>query len=584
MIPVDPITIGVIHNNLLTIVDEMAVTLRSTAYSAAVTEAMDFSTAITDSKGRLVAQGDTSPGHLGAMPFVVKHVLRAFPPEKLNPGDAVLLNDPALGSGHMPDFYLVSPIFWGGKPFAFAVNSAHQVDIGGAAPGSQAVEGIMDLYQEGIRILPVRIYKAGEEDADLFKIIAGNVRLPEEVIGDMKAQRNANRVGETRILELINRYGAEVVEEAVEAILRRTEMAMRSAIREIPNGKYSFTDYIDDTGRGTDPIKVRVTVEVRDEDIIIDFTGSSQQRKTGMNSYLTFTRSYIYHAVKAFTLPEAPQNDGGLRPIEVLAPEGSFFNCTYPYGSGARAIIANRIEDAFIGAIGQAIPNKALGAFSQWANPNIHGINPVTESPFIWYGAIYAGFGARAHEDGPEALCSYFNATNIPIEIQETNSSLIIERFELITDSGGPGKYRGGLGIQMDVRINAREPILSNLCDRQKFGPFGVYGGKPGALGATLLRRGTKVQAIHSKEILTLEFGDVISFRVAGAGGYGNPLEREPEAVRLDVIKGYVSKEGATRDYGVVINTNNELDMNETNKLRDRLLNEQCRNDEAKLK
>ncbi|NQU15020.1 MAG: hydantoinase B/oxoprolinase family protein [Desulfobacteraceae bacterium] len=571
MIEIDPITLGVVWGGVRSVAEEMGATLKKTAYSLAVREAEDFSVGLFDEKGRLIAQGDFSPGHLGSMPFVVKHVISEYPPEEMKPGDVIILNDSYLGSGHYPDCFCVAPIFHQNKLVAFAVNCAHHVDVGGGAPGSQAVENVNDVFQEGIRILPVKLVKEGEIQEDVLKLITGNVRVPDVVKGDLMAQANANRVGERRLSSLIETYGLGVVKDCMDVIISRSEEAIRAAIEKIPDGSYTFTDYFDDSGRDTSPIKVHVTVEVKGSDIIIDFSGSSPQTRSALNSVLNYTYAYCFFAIKCLTDPYIPQNEGCIRPIKVVAPEGSFFNPRFPTAVGGRAIVNQRLFEVVMGALSQAIPDKVITAASHWANPNFGGFNSRTGKHFVCYEIVVGGFGARSNKDGCEAMVSAFNISNIPVEVFETNYPLRIERFEIVQDSAGSGQYRGGCAIRRDVRVLENDIQFSNLTDRQRYPPFGLFGGKAGSTGITILNPGSNEQVLHSKGCYELKSGDLVSQILAGAGGYGDPFERDAKAVHLDVISQYVSVEEAREKYGVVVDpATKEVDMKETLRYRNR--------------
>ena len=573
---IDPTTLSVVWGGLVAIAEEMGVTLRSTAYSEAVREGMDLSPGLFDAKGRLVAQGSFSPGHLGAMPFTVKHAMAAYAPEKLEPGDSILLNDCFLGSGHLPDFYSITPIFYKDEIVGYAVNCAHHVDVGGVGPGSQGVEGVSDYYQEGLRILPIKHFKAGKPNEEVFKMIEANTRAPHKVIGDLKAQRNANRVAEVRVQELIDIYGLDTVNACMDELILRTEAATRHGIEQIPNGRYVFEDYLDDCGRGTEPIKLKVTAEVRDDDITFDFTGTSPQTESGMNSYINYTYAYSFFCVKCITDPFIPQNEGGIRPIKVVAPEGCFLNPRPPAAGGARAVVCFRLCDVVLGALAQAVPEKVAASSGHWVNPNFGGIDPHTGRRFVCYDVILGGMGARPTVDGCDGICACFNARNIPVEVCENNFPLLVERVEFIQDSAGAGKYRGGTGLRKDFKFLGEQGKLMNLSDRQKFAPYGLLGAKPGTLGATILNPGPNEQVIHSKESRNLQYDDVVSFRIPGSGGYGSPLERDPQAVLSDVINGYISAEKARADYGVVIHDEPPtLNIEETERLKKHMKEEE---------
>jgi N-methylhydantoinase B len=565
----DPITLGVIWGALHSIAVEIGTTVHKTAYSEQAREGQDFSVAVFDRQGRMVAQGPYSPGHMGAMSFAVKNALAAHPAETLRPGDAILLNDPLLGSGHLPDFFITQPVFWDGQLVGFVVNIVHHTDVGGQRPGSQGVVGIFDYYQEGIRIPPTRVWQEYREQREVLGIIAANTRTPEKVLGDLRAQRSALRVGEVRLQELVARYGVDTVFAAMEEILDRTEQTLRAAIREIPDGVYPFEDFLDDYGPGTDPLRVFVTVRVEDDRIEIDYAGSSPQTSSGLNSYINYTRSYSYAAIKCLADPYGPMNEGALRPITVEAPLGSFLNPRPPAGGGPRAIICYRIFEAVIGAVAPTLPERVVAASSHFANPTFGGFDPRRNRRFVTYELVLSGTGARATRDGCEGLASAFNASNIPVEAQEANHPLIVERFELIRDSAGPGKFRGGCGVRRDMKFLATEGKFTNLTERQRFAPYGLFGGRPGARGRTVINPGAGEQMVHSKESREFAYGDVISFQQPGAGGYGDPAERDPARVLEDVLDEYISIEHAREAYGVVIDPETmTVDLAATERLR----------------
>jgi len=549
--PIDPIALSVIWNGLLSIAEEVGSTLCCTAYSEAVREAQDFSTGIFDRHARLIAQGNFSPGHLGSMPYVVKSALEYHPPESLKPGDGILVNDSYLGSGHFPDCFLITPAFLDGEVIGYIVNIAHQIDVGGAAPGSQKVLGVTEAFQEGLRILPVRVVRDGDFDPDMLRLILGNVRVPEKVRGDFRAQLNANWTGAERYVEFYKTYGTAQLERAYDAILDRSEDRIRNVLRNVPNGTYSFEDQMDDYGEDTPPIKVAVDVIVEDDQITVDYSRSSEQVPAAINSYINYTRAYTLFAVKVFLDPMLPQNAGGIRPIITQAKEGSFFNPIFPAPSGGRAALQIRMFDAINGAFSKVLPEKAMGAFSHWCNPNLGGLDDETGEPFVVYDLIFAGYGGRVKSDGVEALSPVMNCANIPIEVQETQNPIRIHRFEMITDSAGAGRYRGGCGVRKDVEMLNSSATLSILSDRHKFQPYGVFGGQPGQLAEIILNPDGNAEPLGSKEMREINLGEVISYRLSGAGGYGDPKDRDPQAVRDDVADGYVSARAAFETYGV---------------------------------
>lgn len=552
---VDTITRDVVWAALQSIAEESGTALRETAYSQAVREGRDFSVALFDAEGQMIAQGDFSPGHLGSMPSIVRHVLAEYPPAALEPGDAIVLNDLYMGSGHLPDFFMATPVFRRDRLVGFVVNCAHQVDVGGAVAGSQAVEGVTEFYQEGIRILPVKLWRGGAVNTEVLRLIRGNVRVPDIVEGDLKAMRNSGRVAERRLLELCDRYGIETVLATWDEILAHSEREMRAAIRGVPSGRYEAEDFYDDCGRDTPPLRVFVTVAVEDDEILVDFTGSSPQTASGMNAAFNYTLAYTWHTVKsALVQSSIPQNAGTMRPIRAVAPPGSLFNAQPPAAAGARAVMQQRIVDVILQALARAMPEGVIAASSHWANPIFAGFDPGRRRRFVFYDIIVGGMGARPHADGAEAVCGSFNLENIPVEVNESNYPILVERLELVSDTSGPGTYRGSCGLRKDIRFLGERGQVSNLSDRHRFAPPGLFGGGPGARGRTVLNPGTPGEReLHPKAVYPVAQGDVVSFQVSGAGGYGDPLERDPALVARDVAFGYVSAEKAREWYGVVL-------------------------------
>lgn len=547
---IDPITLTVIWGSLTSITEEMGSALRRTAFSEAVREGQDFSTGLFDASGRLIAQGNFTPGHLGAMPYAVRNVLEYVPPERLATGDMLATNDAALGGGHYPDMFLVAPVFEAGAIIGYVVTTAHHVDVGGVSPGSQAVQGVTEAFQEGIRVLPVKLVHRGEFDADLLRVILGNVRLPEKMRGDLLAQRNANHVGGERLRELFAAYGADVLAAAIETIIERSEQRARELIGRLPEGTYSFEDHLDDYGPDTPPIRVAVDVTLKNGEAVVDFSRSGDQVPAALNCYMNYTRAYASFAIRVFAGIDIPNNAGIERVIRAVARDGCFFNARWPAPCGGRAAVQVRIFEAINGALAQADPSRAMAAFSHWGNPNIGGIDERTGRPWIMYDLLLAGYGGRADKDGAEALSPVMNCANVPVEVHETNNPVRVHRLELITDSGGAGQFRGGAGLRKDIELLCDEATLSLLGERHKFRPYGLFGGEAGALARTVLIRDGATVELGSKQVLRLQRGDVVSFCLSGAGGFGDPGTRDPQHVRADVRNGYISAEKARDVYG----------------------------------
>lgn len=550
---IDPITLSIVWSKLMSIVEEMGGTLRRTAYSPAVREGDDFSSGLFDRKGRLIAQGQFSPAHIGAMPNVIRNVSKYIPVESLVPGDVILFNDSALGSGHFPDMFLIMPAFRGDQLVGYAGATAHHIDVGGATPGSQEIAGVSEAYQEGLRLLPVRLFRGGELDEDILRVIVNNVRVPDMVQGDLFAQRNAAHVGMTRLLALYDEYGEALVEDTFEEILIASEARMREFIRELPDGSWEFEDYLDDAGPGTDSVRFHVRVTIDDGDIELDFSGSSDQVSAGINSYYNFTRAWGNFTAMALAKAIMPQNEGTIRPIKITAREGSFFNAQHPAPSGGRATNQVRLFEVVNGALAQALPHRAMGAFTHWCNPNIGGFDDTTGRQFVQYDLLFGGYGAQHDKDGEEGMAPLMNCTNIPVEVYEQAGPLLVNRLELMADSAGAGKFRGGLGLRKDVVLRCKEAKATLLSDRRKFAPFGVFGGGSGKKAKFAIYRGNEEIELESKETRMLRHGDVLSFQLSGAGGYGDAGERDPRRIEDDLADGYITEDGARQDYGVEV-------------------------------
>jgi N-methylhydantoinase B len=550
---VDPITLTVIWNSLISIAEELGVTLRHTAFSEGVREGDDFATALFDRNAVMIAQGNFSPGHLGSMPFVAKSVLQYFPVETLKSGDSILVNDSFIGAGHFPDTYQIMPVFLEAQVIGFVACSAHQVDMGGAAPGSQKVHGVTESFQEGLRILPVRFVREGKIDDDILRIVLGNVRMPDKVRGDLLAQHTANLTASVRLEKMFRDYGIETVDRAYQAILDRSEAAMRAVLAEVPAGTYSFEDKMDDYGPGTEPIRMAVDITFDGKgEVEFDFSRSSDAVPAALNSYINYSRAYAVFAIKTFCNAFDPQTEGSMRPIKLKVREGSFFNPKFPAPSGGRPILQIRIFDTINGALAQALPHRAMGAFSHWSNPNIGGIDDRTGKPFVMYDVSLAGYGGQHGKDGVEGMSPVMNCSNIPVEVHETHSPVRVRHFGFIPDTGGAGQWRGGCGIRKDIELLNSTAVLSHLGDRHVFAPYGIFGGKPGALAESILNPHGNGEKLHSKETRPIKRGDVLSFRLSGAGGYGPPEKRERSAIERDIADGYVTPEAARRDYDYI--------------------------------
>lgn len=562
---VDPLTLGTVWRSLRAAANDAGQVLQRTAYSEAVREGRDFSVALFDQHGRMIAQGDFSPGHLGSMPETVEHVLDAYPPDQLRPGDAILFNDPWLGSGHLPDFLLTAPVFAEGELVGYVVSCVHMIDVGGAVAGSQAVAGVNEVFQEGLRLPPILLWRADEVNDELLRVIQLNVRLPDKLIGDLLAMRSCIHAGQRAIVDLITRVGADTYHDACEEILEQSERAMRGSIRELPDGTYSASDELDDSGPDTEPVTIKAAVTVSGDELTIDFEGSGSQTQSGMNAVANYCKAYCYFAVKAILHgPSLPQNAGSIRPIRWRAPVGSVVNAKAPISVGARAIMQQRIVDVLMEAFVDILPESVVAPSSHWANPTMAGVDPRNRRPFVLYDVIVGGWGGRFGRDGVEAMCPSFNVDGIPVEVNEHSYPILVERYSLIPESAGPGRWRGGHGIRKDIRVLAEKTQLMNLGERHRVRPPGLLGGRPGRNAETVINPDGEARTIHSKGRYELREGDLVSHRLSGGGGYGNPIERDPELVSADVVAGLLSVDTARREYGVVLDDGGTIDVEAT--------------------
>lgn len=567
---VDPITLASIWNGLIAAAEEVGIAIRATAFTEAIREGDDFSVGVFDAAGRMVAQGNFSPGHLGAMPFTMKQFLAEWPLDTWAPGDAVITNDPLIGTGHFPDFCMAVPVFSDQRVVAFVVATCHHIDVGGAAPGSQQVEGIIDFFQEGLHVPPVHLYRKGELVRDVFRIIGANTR-EERVLDDFQAQRNAlQHHGLSRVGELFGRYGAGTMQACFDEIIERTEAAVREEIRKLPRGRYSYTNYLEDYGPRTPPVKVQVAVEIGDGEIVVDFAGSSAQVPAGINSYISYTRAYVYYVLKCILKPDVPQNEGGIRPITVTAPEGSYFNPRYGAGCGARAMNSMRIAESVLAALAP-VSQRAVAPYGGWSHFCFGGVDPGTGRRVVGTEILAGGHGARLYKDGIDFLVGPFNVNNLPVESWEAAFPLRVEKLQVAVDSEGAGQYRGSPGLYKEIRFLMDDWTFANLAEKEKHVPPGLLGGAPGMKGSTILVRDGEERTLEGKGTYTgMKHGDLVKVTVGGGAGCGDPLERDVRAVWEDVVVNkFVSVDGARGRYGVVIDpTTLEVNVPESERLR----------------
>ncbi len=525
---IDPVSFEVLRNGFISVAEEMGATLVRTAYSPNIKERRDCSAAIFDGKGQMVSQAEHIPVHLGAMPESVKAALDLFPASEWKNGDTVILNDPFEGGTHLPDITLISPVIFNEVVSGFVANRAHHADVGGSAPGSMP-GAATEIYQEGLRIPPIKLIKAGQINQELWRLILSNVRTPNERQGDLRAQIAANVTGVTRFEAILAKYSSQTITDFLVDFHSYSRQRMLKQIQQMPKGDFTFTDYMDNDGISTKPVELKVTVSIQKNKLIFDFTGSSPQTQGNVNAPLAVTLSCSYYVLRCVTDPTIPVNAGCYSPLAVIAPEGSVLNPLPPAAVSAGNVeTSQRIVDVLFGALKDVIPDR-IPAASQGTmnNLTIGGVNPETTQVFTFYETIGGGLGARPKKDGIDGIHSHMtNTANTPIEALESSYPLRVECYHLIPGSGGKGQYRGGWGIRRDIKILAEQAIVSIQSERRRFGPWGLQGGLPGRLGKNRHWHRGKWKEIPGKVTLAVENGDIISIQTPGGGGYGKPIRK----------------------------------------------------------
>ena len=558
MSDIDPATFEVAKNALYAAAEEMKVVLAKTAYSPLLKVAGDYSCGLFDREGEMVAQGPDLPIHLGSMPLAVKAVIRAFP--AFAPGDVFIHNDPYFGGSHLPDVNVVTPAFHESALLGFACVRAHWPDIGSGTPGSYGAS--TEIYGEGLRLPPVRLYAAGVLNHDVDQIIFTNVRTPEERRGDLRAQIAANLRGTTRLSELARKYGVTLLLSIMQEVMDYSDRMMRAALRGLPDGAAFFEDFCDGDGVVEEGEKedavfyIRMHVTKRSDRLIVDFAGTDRQVPGPMNAPLAVTASGIYTAIKMIADPRdfVPPNSGCWRAIELSAEKGTVVHAESPAPVVyANHEISHRVCDMLMGAVAQLAPDRVM-ACSQGTSAilTLGGVDYRTRGRYVSYETIKGGFGARPTKDGITGVASGIsNTMNTPIEILEMSFPVRVERYEIASDSGGPGRHRGGCGVERVWRILGEPSQVSVCLERTKSAPFGLAGGGAGAPAriAVIAPDGAERQP-HEKGAFSASPGSQIVMRAPGAGGYGAPADRDRAAVKDDVVNGYVSADAARSQYG----------------------------------
>ncbi len=542
--PFDAATLEVLWARLLAVVDEQQSALVRTAFSTVVRESQDLACGVFDTRGRMLAQSLTgTPGHINAMATGVRHFLAAYPPTEIGPGDVLVTNDPWQTAGQVNDFTVLTPIFRGRELIAYFANTCHAPDIGGRLLSAEARE----VFEEGLRVPITRLFAGGAPNAELLKLIRANVRTPDETVGDLYAQAACNAVGGERLLNLFDEFGLTRLDELGTEIMDRSERALRSAIATLPDGDYGAEGWSDGF---EEPIVIRCRVSVRGSDLAIDFAGSSPQSNRGINVVLNYTHAYASFAVKAALSPDVPHNEGAFRPVRVSAPAGSILNCRPPAAVASRHVLGHFIPGVILQALAPALPQGgqlAGGADSIWISVWRGEAERGRSFTFTLFQC--GGMGARAESDGLNTTGFPSGVAGVPAEVIESLTPLVVECRELAPDTGGAGRWRGGLG--QDVRITRRGIGawgVSAMIDRTGYPAAGAAGGKAGALGRFLVSTDATARP---KQLAAIAPDGEVTLRLPGGGGHGDPARRDPAHIVADVVNGYVTPEAALEDYGL---------------------------------
>ena len=557
IVSIDPITAELFRNAITAIGDEMSLTIYRTAYSGVLKNIMDYSTAVCDAEGRLVAQGLSLPGHLCSIPVALQAALRHFG-DDIAEGDILILNDPYDGGMHLPDIFVFRPIFSGATIVAFAATICHHTDVGGRVPGSNASDST-EIYAEGLRIPPLKLYEAGVPNKTLHRMIERNVRLPGRVFGDLRSQLAACEIAARGMADLLAQHGAAGVRALMNETMDYSERLTRHCLLELPDGEATFTDWIDDDqiDHGV-PIRLVCTVRKRGDAMEFDWTGSAPQVKGAINNTWSYTAASSFSAAKSVLSVNMPNNDGVFRAISVIAPKGTIMHGELPAACAARGLTGFRAADCAFGALALLYPDRVFAA-SEGGNTGITiGGYDAERKPFIYVDFLSGAWGARPWADGLDGNTSMFaNMASFSVEVIEAENPLEVLDYEMVPDTAGAGKFRGGVSLRRTWRMLADEGILQVRADRQTHRPYGLQGGGPGAAGRNMLDPGLPTEEmLHGKLTMTLRAGQVFRHDLPGAGGWGDALDRDFASITKDLRDGLVTIEGAARDYGVVASGN----------------------------
>lgn len=568
--PLDPATLEVLRHRFFAVAEEMGAALIRTAYSTNIKDRRDCSSAVFNPAGEVVAQAEHIPIHLGVLPWGVKGALRYLGTGALEPGDAIMHNDPFIGGTHTSDIIIFSPVFVGGRLLALVGNLAHHIDVGGKIPGSLSPDAD-EIFQEGIRFPPVKIVKRGRLDPEIAAIHAHNIRTVYEGRGDLQAQLAANHVGQARLQEMCAEFGTEVVGAGMQQLADYCDRRMAAELADLPAGRYRFEDGLEGDGLTEEPLTIRVAAEIGSGRIHFDFTGTDPQCRGPLNAVRPMTLACAYYAVKAITDPSIPPNEGTFRRVDVTAPEGSLVNAVFPAATGqGNATTCQRIVDTLLGALAQAVPDRVCAAATGSMNGmHVAGLYPGTRTYYSHIETYGGGYGGAAAGDGESGVHTHMtNTRNAPVEVLETVLPVRVERYGLVPDSEGPGLHRGGFGIVREMRFVGEEAESTVSSDRVHNPPWGLHGGEPAAGARFHLVRDGNARALGSKARFRLLRGDRLIIETSGGGGWGNPFRRDPAAVARDVADGLVSVERARLAYRVILGDDGSVDNSATAALR----------------
>ncbi len=554
----DPVRIEILGNSFRSITDEAFVSLMKSAYSTNIKERQDHSTALLDSQCQLVAQTMASPIHIASMIGLAKTLREKHANAEgrfvnLQPGDIFVANDPHVAGGtHLPDINFVTPVFYEGRIVAFFCNIAHHADVGGMAPGSMA-GGMTEIYQEGLRIPLIRLFRGGEMQQDIFDLLLLNMRIPTEREGDFYAQIASCNLGRKRLAEVIQKFGISDVEAAFGEIIQRTGQRIKIGIKDMENGIFEFVDYLDGDGAGTENIKIAVKATVDGDHIAFDFAGTDPQMPGNLNVTLNATLASVCFAVQALIDPDCPNNQGLLDAIQVTGPTGSLVNAVAPAPVAARAHTCQRIIDVVFGALADSMPEQSLGA-SNGANTTLvfSGKDPRSGQGYVYLETLGGGMGARASKDGKDGVqVNITNTSNLPVEAIELEYPLLVEEYSLVEDSGGAGRNRGGMGLRRIVRPLGHDCEFNGVGERFSQAPWGVFGGQPGKPGQFVVYNddGSEQRLSPKPPTMKLSQNQCVMVETPGAGGYGEVTGRSDEAIHEDVVSEKYSTDFITKNY-----------------------------------